>query len=507
MNVFATNFATLDWIIVCVYVCIPVVIGVVVKKYVRQLSDFFVAGRTLRLFIAISSMTGTEIGLVTVMYNAELGFTSGFSAFHIAVLEAVCILTIGLTGFIVYKLREMEIMTIPEFYERRYGKKTRIVGGIILALGGILNMGLFVQAGARFMMGVSGYSDPNGLKLFMTVMTLLVLIYTVLGGMISIVLSDFMQFIVMSVGMIVGSVYVINNIGWTKLFEAPATVEAGSWFNPLSSGSGFGILYVAFMSIQLFSAGALWQSGTMRALSAKSPKVAKQIYAFCSISYLARRVIPMLWGIGALIFITQTPQFLAAFQGEKALSPQFGMPIFLAKIIPTGLLGIVVAGMFAAFMTTQDSYVLCWSTVITQDIVAPLMKKGLSDKARLLLTRILIVLVGLFPVVWGLWFEAPVSLWNYMAVTGTIYLSGAFSVITAGLYWKKASSTGAMIALLVGVLAVLGIGPWTQKSFWAPNPIPWYSTDKFIGLAVFILAFIGMTAGSLLFPDKNKKEK
>jgi len=192
---------------------------------------------------------------------------------------------------------------------------------------------------------------------------------------------------------------------------------------------------------------------------------------------------------------------IAAFQGSEGLSSQFGMPLFIAQLLPSGLLGILTAGMLAAFMSTHDSYLLSWSAVITQDIIAPLRKKQLSDQSRLLITRICIVCIGLFLLIWGLWFEAPVSLWNYMAVTGTIYLAGAFTVIVAGLYWKRASRTGAMIALWAGLLAVLGIGPWTQG-----DHVPWYLSDKFIALATFFVAFLGMIIGSLLFPDSRKKE-
>ena len=502
MEVFSTNFSTIDWIIVSVYICIPVVIGIVVKKYVRQLSDFIVAGRTLKLFIAIATLTGTELGLVTVMYNSELGFKHGFSAFHVGLIELVCILAIGLTGFIVYKLRQLRIMTIPEFYNMRFGKKVRIIGGILLALGGILNMGLFLQAGARFMMGVTGYSNPAGLKIFMSVMLIMVLIYTVLGGMVSVVLNDFMQFVVLSIGMIIGSYFAISKIGWDNLFKAPDTMDKIAWFNPVAEGSDFGMIYVIFMVVLTFSAGALWQSGTLRALSAKTPQIAKQLFAWSSVSYLARRVIPMLWGICAFIFVSQTPKMLSAFQGPNALNPQFGMPIFIAKVLPSGFLGLIAAGMFAAFMSTHDSYLLSWSSVITQDIIAPLKKDKLSDKSRLLITRISIIVIGLFLLIWGLWFEAPVSLWNYMAVTGTIYLAGAFTVVVAGLYWKKASRTGATIALFSGLLAVLGIGPWTQG-----NDVPFYLSDKFIGLMTFIVAFLGMVIGSLLFPDKQEPQE
>ena len=130
----------------------------------------------------------------------------------------------------------------------------------------------------------------------------------------------------------------------------------------------------------------------------------------------------------------------------------------------------------------------------------PIKKNRLSDKTRLLSTRICIVVIGLFLLIWGLWFEAPVSLWNYMAVTGTIYLAGAFTVVGAGLYWKKASKAGALIALFAGLLAILGIGPWTKG-----DDVSWYLSDKFIGVMTFFVAFLGMVVGSLLFPDKNRE--
>jgi len=502
MNIFATHFSSLDWGIVSVYVCIPVIIGFLVRRHIRGVGDFIVAGRSLRLFLAIATLTGTELGLVTVMYNAELGFRNGFSAFHVALIESACVLAVGLTGFIVYQLRKREVMTIPEFYEQRFGRRVRVLGGIILALGGILNMGLFLQAGARFMMGMTGYNDAAGLKLFMTVMLLMVLVYTVLGGMVSVVINDFIQFVVLSATMLIGSVFVIREIGWSNLFRVPEGVDAAAWVNPLARGSDFGLIYVAFMVVLSLSVATLWQSSTLRALAAKTPKTAKRLYAWSSVSYLARRVIPMLWGIGAFIFVSRIPEWSAAFSGPQALSSQFGMPVFMAKILPSGLIGLLTAGMLAAFMSTHDSYLLAWSSVITQDIIAPLRSRGLADGQRLLITRITIVVIGVFLLIWGLWFEAPVSLWNYMAVTGTVYLAGAFTVVVAGLYWKRASRIGAVIALCAGLVALLGIGPWTRG-----DHVAWYLTDRFFGLLAFFVAVAGMVAGSLLWPDHKVRRE
>ncbi|MFC1585285.1 sodium:solute symporter [Fibrobacterota bacterium] len=499
MDLFQTNFSTIDWIIVCGYICVPLGIGIYLRKYISGSGDFIVAGRNLRLFLAVATLTGTEMGLVTIMYSSEAGFINGFSAFHIGVIECLAVLAIGLTGFIIYKLRESRVMTIPEYYEKRYNQKVRVVGGIVLSLGGILNMGLFLQAGANFMMGITGVSDPAMLKIFMSVMLTMVLVYTVAGGMVSLAINDFIQFIVLSFGMLIGSIYIIKEIGWSTLFTIPANAPNSFTFNPVSEKSDFGMLYVIFMVLVSVAAGALWQTATMRALAAKSPKVAQQLYACVSLSFLMRKVIPMLWGVGAFIYIsTKVPHLLEQFQAG-GYSTQFGMPIFISKIIPSGVLGFIAAGMFAAFMSTHDSYLLSWSSVISQDIISPL-RGGLSDKSRLRINRITIVVIGFFLLIWGLWFKAPVSLWNYMAVTGSIYLSGAFTVIVAGLYWKKASSTGALIALLCGLFAILGLGPWTTSGIFILS-------DKFIGVATFVICAVAMVIGSLMFPDKKTAEE
>ena len=108
-----------------------------------------------------------------------------------------------------------------------------------------------------------------------------------------------------------------------------------------------------------------------------------------------------------------------------ASHPDQAMPLLLGKIVPSGLLGILVAGLMAAFMSTHDSYFLCWSSVITRDVIGPLRKRPLSEKSQIRITRVLIVLIGAFLLWWGIWYELPESVWGYMAVTGTVYLGGA----------------------------------------------------------------------------------
>lgn len=111
----ATNFGWLDWGIVGAYMIATVAIGLYVNRYIANMTDYVVAGRAIRSRLAIATMIGTELGLVTVMYNAEKGFTSGFAAIHVGVVAGIATLIVGLTGFIVVPLRRMDVMTIPEF--------------------------------------------------------------------------------------------------------------------------------------------------------------------------------------------------------------------------------------------------------------------------------------------------------------------------------------------------------------------------------------------------------
>ena len=460
-----TNFGTIDWVIVAVYLLLSVGIAFFVKRYAGNMTNFVSAGRAVGTWLGVATLTGTEMGLITVMYSAQKGFTAGFAAFHIGVIAGVVALFIGLTGFIVVRLREHKVLTIPEYYEKRYGRRTRILGGVMLAFGGLLNMGLFLKVGAMFIVGITGM-DPGGnaLKVVMVVLLALVLVYTVIGGMISVVITDYIQFVILSVGILVAGWLAIESVGWDNLFETVHTYKGEAGFNPVAADSSFGFEYVGWMFFLGIVNCALWPTAVARALAMESTASLKRQYTWSSISFAIRMIIPNLLGVCAFVFVmTKAPDlqqlFSPADADVEAVDNLYAMPIFLGRILPAGLIGLITAAMIAAFMSTHDGYLLCWSTVITQDIIAPLFKERLDNPTRIKITRILIVLIGLYILYWGLFYTGEEDIWDYMAVTGAIYFTGAFSLLFGGLYWHRASSTGAVLALLVGVTAVFGLGP------------------------------------------------
>ncbi len=516
-----TNFTWLDWVIVAAYLMISVVIGLFVKRYATNMTNYIAAGRRVGRWLGLASLTGTELGLVTVMYSAEKGFKGGFAAFHIAVLAGITTLVIGLTGFLIVPLRKTGVLTIPEFYGRRFGPKTRVLGGILLAAGGILNMGLFLRVGSMFIVGVTGMSEHGwALPCVMTVLLTLVLVYTVLGGMISVLVTDYIQFVVLSLGMMIATGLAIANLGWSDIFEAVRVHKGAKGFDPLAADSTFGWEYVVWMAFLGIVSCAIWPTSVARALAMEDESAVKASFRWSSLSFTIRAMLPQFWGICAMVFfVTQAPQLAEAFgltgslpAGDKPIKALYAMPLFFGKLLPAGLIGLVSAAMIAAFMSTHDSYLLCWSSVIVQDIVDPLRKEPLGIAARVRLTRILIVVIGIYVWVWGLFYQGGDDVWDYMALTGAIYFTGAFAVLAGGLYWKRASSAGAACALLAGSSAVLGLEPirvrlglaWLrfsgeQATVEAAEKL---LTSARVGIATVFLTVTVFVVVSLLFPDK-----
>tara|TARA_Y100001934_G_C11966399_1_gene591952 strand:- start:68 stop:676 length:609 start_codon:yes stop_codon:yes gene_type:complete len=199
-------------------------------------------------------------------------------------------------------------------------------------------------------------------------------------------------------------------------------------------------------------------------------------------------MIPCFIGICAVVYYNTNPLL-----EDNTLSL---MPSYLADILPIGLLGLVTAGMLSAFMSTHDSYLLCWSTIITNDIIEPLYGSKILSKNKINISRLIILVLGIYILYWGLFYDGSDSIWSYIGITGAIYFSGAIAVLIGGLYWEKASETGAILAFIAGLSALIGLEP--IREYLAINLKP-----EEIGLLSLLFTFSMIFFGSLLFPRKE----
>ena len=124
------NLSIFDLGIVVFYIALVFLSGILMKKYVSGIGDFLVADRTMGFNLGLVSMMCTEIGMITYVYYAELGYKAGFSSLVVAIPPMLAYFFLGKTGFIIKPLLEMKIMTIPEFFSKRFSKGVRFYVGI-----------------------------------------------------------------------------------------------------------------------------------------------------------------------------------------------------------------------------------------------------------------------------------------------------------------------------------------------------------------------------------------
>src|SRR5882757_901490 len=141
------------------------------------------------------------------------------------------------------------------------------------------------------------------------------------------------------------------------------------------------------------------------------------------------------------------------------LQPIDAMPAMLGSILGPGIKGVVVAGMLAATMSVNSSYLLGWSAVISQDIILPIReqmgKPALSSRSQIFVNRVANLFVSLFLMFWGLYYTPPGAVYLYLNITGTIFLAGAFVCVVGGLYWRRANTLGGYLAMLLGAAGAI----------------------------------------------------
>lgn len=557
-SAFSTNFTNLDWVIIAVYMTMPLAVGFFAYKFIRNVKGFVLGGSAAGTSLNIATYIGTGLGLVTLMYASVDAVQHGFAYVTLAIIGFFVVAMLGATGVVISPLRKMGVLTIPEFFEKRFSSRVRILGGFLCVLAGVLNMGLFPKMGAVFLTYATGLGDTAMdatvmINIITSILIVLVLIYTVLGGMVSVIINDYIQFIVLSIGMGLGIFFCLTHedLGWNKMVDTISSERGEMMFNPLAERvdvvpkevsretldgilekapedirkvvqdektgelkpvklESYGWTWIAFNILVFFIAGFCWAPESSRALTARNPAVARRTFFFASPGYFARLGIPALWAIAAFTLIAQTPDLKDFFFPTHELygmqgpiyEPAAAMPLALGKIVPTGLLGLLIAGLLAAFLSTNDSYLLCWSSVIARDIISPIRGERLTGRQEILIIRVSVVLIGIFLLAWGIWYKLPDSVWNYMSVSGTIFLSGCGIALLGGIYWKRASTVGAYASMFAGLLAVAGLFLDPLNNMLKEAGCTITLTMPGVGLFNYGLCAVAFVAFSLLFPDK-----
>ncbi|MBS1369095.1 MAG: sodium:solute symporter [Lentisphaeria bacterium] len=466
--------APLDWGIILLFLGIIIGIACYSKRFMRSTADFLAANRLAgRYLLTVSSGFSGAITLVAVW---EMTYSTGLPPQWWAKMSAPVSLIVSLTGFAVYRFRQTRALTLAQFLEERYSRSFRLFAGTLCWFSGVLNYGIFPAITARIIIHFLGLPPEftiGGVTLptFPAVMTgyLSVAVFIACsGGMISIMVTDFLQGAALMLIFVVLTLYLLGKFNWNDIVAGlEAAPAAGtSLINPFA-GSATGEFSIWFFLIGIFGnvyGIKSWQGNSGYGSAARTPHeavMANVIGQWRSLaSNMCLLIVPLI--AYSVFHLAKYSELAGPIREsiEAIADPQvrfqMTVPVFLSHVLPTGLFGLFAALVICCAISNDDTYLHSWGTILIQDVITPLRGRPFEPETHLLLLRCGIVGVALFGFTFSMLFPLRDFILMYFAVTGAIYLGGAGAVILGGLYWRYGTTAGAWTAMSIGTLAGLG---------------------------------------------------
>ncbi len=436
-------YASWVFIGVLVYMVLMVAIGVYSSKKVKGVSDFLVAGRRLGYFLTTGTLFATWFGAGTCMGGAAYAYLFGFQGVVADPFgAALCLIIAGL--FFARLMRRGRYLTLADFFQLRYGNGMGFASVVFLSIAEMGWVGAQLVAFGTILHIFSGMPLMWGIIISAGVLV----IYTFLGGMWSVTLTDFIQMIILIAGFLILTPIVIGDIGgwnyfishvgnWAEMPPFALWPEGEAGFYGYTGLEGWIYAIALWLSISLGSIPA--QDLMQRMFSAKNEGVAVWSSYTAGIMYLTFGLLPVFLGMAAFI-ITQdlsVPEtdMILPWLAIKYLHP-FGTVVFVAALI-------------AALMSSSDSAILAASSLIGYNGLKYL-KPDSTEKEQLRITRIMVPIITIVSLLLALYVE---TIYRLMVIAWTVLLVGLFAPYAAGYFWKKANRLGAWAALIGGMVA------------------------------------------------------
>lgn len=425
---------------VAAYLAAMIGIGYYASRGSHSLVDFVVAGRSMPLWLCSVTIFATWFGGGTMMGAA----TAAYEGDKLLMLSepfgsAAALLLTGL--FFARILRRTRRMTWPEVIQSRFGKLAGLIsaGGDLLSaiiwLGGILfTFGVLLESLTGTTMAVGIFSG-----------LLVVVVYTMIGGMWAVALTDFVQMLIFVVGMLILLVVVLNEAGgWGAV---AAQLPDGS-MNPLPAGAGIwewiDAIHV-FMAMGLAAVAS--NSVIQRGLSARTEYVARNAFNIAAIAYTVFGVVPLMLGFAASVLLPEMGDPNAVLTN---LAVEYMHPVLTA---------LFIGAILSAIMSTSDSIMLSSSTIISTNFL-PLIKRNPSEQLRLRVARYSIPVVGLISTYIALNANRVVEV---LLDSVAVLLAVMIAPFIACFWWNMANRSGALAGMVAGfiawrVAAAIGLG-------------------------------------------------
>ena len=425
--------------LVIVYLLVTIAIGLMAAKRVQNSADFAIAGRHLPMAMIVTTTFATWFGSETVL-GIPAKFVNG--GLHGVVEDpfgaGFCLIFVGL--FFAAKLYRMTLLTISDYFRERYGRTVEVVCSLIIMVSYLGWVSAQVTAlGLVFNLLSDGVVS---MEMGMVIGVVSILAYTLFGGMWSVAITDFIQMIILVVGLSILAFFAAGQAGGADKVLALAISQDMFKFWPEPNTKDVLFFFASAITIML---GSIPQQDVFqRVMSANSLKAATHGPVIGGVCYILFAFVPMFLVVSAMIIMPEQAATLIADDPQKVL------PTLVMTQMPFVMQVLFFGALLSAIKSCASATLLAPSVTFTENIWRQFFPHQ-SDQQELRAMRVTVLVFSMLVLCYAIRMQGT-SIYEMVSGAYQVPLVGAFVPLTFGLYWKRATTQGAIFALALGLL-------------------------------------------------------
>lgn len=425
---------TIDYVIIFVFLAAMFYVGSIFYKWVGSSDDFYLAGRQLTPFILAAVLAATNVNLYSFVGQAGIAYKEGIPIIWQTWTGNMAMVISGL--FVIPIFRRLRIRTIPEFLEKRYSKGVRTFVAFLWILRLTFWLGVVLYTAVIAAQTISGLTSFTAWVLIFSVV---VIIYTILGGMWSVAFTDVIQFILMLGGALILLPLVMSAVGWFPGLSAK--LPEGALTLVRSTGT-----YNWKFILAIFLLGIEWacvdQGLLQRAFGAESTRsVAKGLV----LAGIITTPFALLWNL---------PGLAARILYPGLTNADSAVPLLIANLIPNIVLGLVVVGLLSSQLSTISGNLNGVATIFASDVYENVINRKATDGDVLRIARIITLITGIGMVLFA--YLVPIlggAVNAYLTIIAIMDMPLFVIAVVYGLLWKRVNWQGAVTGYILGAIS------------------------------------------------------
>jgi SSS family solute:Na+ symporter len=503
---FRVHAGVVDYAILAVYFVVVLGIGFVARRYVRTGLDFFLSGRSLPAWITGLAFIAANLGALEILGLAANGAKYGIATVHFYWIGAVpAMVFLGIVMMPFYY--NSKVRSVPEYLRLRFNDSTHVLNSFTFAVATVLIAGVNLFAMALVIRLLLGWP----LAISIVLAAAIVLVYITLGGLSSAIYNEVLQFFVILAALVPLTIVGLKAVGgWSGLQDKVTGAKGlgalalhpwqGTGVGDVTNPIGANWIAIVFGLGFVLSFG-YWTTNfaeVQRALAAKNLSAARRTPLIASFPKLFIPLVVVIPGLIAAV----TVKGLGAKTGDLQFNN--AIPILISKYLPTGMLGIAITGLLAAFMAGVAANVTAFNTVVSYDLWQAYVRKDRSDEYYVRFGRIATVL-GIVIAIGTAFIAAGYnSMMDYIQALFSFFNAPLFATFIIAMFWRRATPWAGFWGLASGTLAAVAVhflhsrGPLDLGS-----PL---SADFWGAVAAFVVDAVVTVAVSLATPPKPEHE-